>query len=102
DFVARPGYELHLDFHGRLDVSWHYTINDEGTILALKGEEHTHGVTAPDLGFGPWRASVVLARVTAREPYPIENRIAFQTFGVPDDDPAAALDLDDSKEMSHA
>ena len=102
DFLAPLGDEVHLDAHGRLDVSRHYTINDEGTIHVLNGEEHTHGVTAPDLGFGPWRASVVLARVTGREPYPIENRIAFQTFGVPDDDPAAALDLDDSKEMSHA
>src|SRR5699024_8256113 len=89
DFLAPLGDEVHLDAHGRLDVSRHYTINDEGTIHVLNGEEHTHGVTAPDLGFGPWRASVVLARVTGREPYPIENRIAFQTFGVPDDDPAA-------------
>src|SRR5699024_601653 len=102
DFLTPLGDEVHLDAHGRLDVSRHYTINDEGTIHVLNGEEHTHGVTAPDLGFGPWRASVVLARVTGREPYPIENRIALQTFGVPDDDPAAALDLDDSKEMSHA
>ncbi|WP_209323545.1 lysine N(6)-hydroxylase/L-ornithine N(5)-oxygenase family protein [Brevibacterium renqingii] len=102
DFLAPLGDEVRLDSHGRLDVSRHYTINDEGTIHVLNGEEHTHGVTAPDLGFGPWRASVVLAAVTGREPYPIENRIAFQTFGVPDDDPAAALDLDDSKEMSHA
>jgi lysine N6-hydroxylase len=49
----------------------------------LGTEEHTHGVTAPDLGFGAWRASTVLAAVTGREPYPIERRIAFQTFGLP-------------------
>ena len=33
------------------------------------------------LGFGAWRASVVLAAITGREPYPIERRIAFQSFG---------------------
>ncbi|UZD61523.1 lysine N(6)-hydroxylase/L-ornithine N(5)-oxygenase family protein [Brevibacterium sp. JSBI002] len=106
DFLSPLGDDIRLDSRGRLDVSRHYTINDEGTIHVLGGEEHTHGVTAPDLGFGPWRASVVLAAVTGREPYPIERTIAFQTFGVPADEsdavPDAALALDDSKEMSHA
>ncbi|MGC2940600.1 MULTISPECIES: lysine N(6)-hydroxylase/L-ornithine N(5)-oxygenase family protein [unclassified Brevibacterium] len=92
DFLSPLGDEVRLDSHGRLDVSRHYTINDEGTIHVLNGEEHTHGVTAPDLGFGPWRASVVLAEVTGREPYPIERTIAFQTFGVPaDESDASAL-----------
>lgn len=105
-FLSPLGDDIRLDSRGRLDVSRHYTINDEGTIHVLNGEEHTHGVTAPDLGFGPWRASVVLAAVTGREPYPIERTIAFQTFGVPADEsdavPDAAFALDDSKEMSHA
>lgn len=85
DFLAPLGDEVRRDAKGRLDVARHYTINDEGTIHVLNGEEHTHGVTAPDLGFGPWRASVVLSHVTGREPYPIEDTIAFQTFGIPDD-----------------
>ncbi|MDN5736848.1 MAG: SidA/IucD/PvdA family monooxygenase, partial [Brevibacterium aurantiacum] len=85
DFLAPLGDEIRLDAKGRLDVSRHYTVNDAGTIHVLNGEEHTHGVTAPDLGFGPWRASVVLSHVTGREPYPIEKTIAFQTFGIPDD-----------------
>ncbi|MGO0605058.1 lysine N(6)-hydroxylase/L-ornithine N(5)-oxygenase family protein [Brevibacterium linens] len=106
DFLSPLGDDIRLDSRGRLDVSRYYTINDEGTIHVVGGEEHTHGVTAPDLGFGPWRASVVLAAVTGREPYPIERTIAFQTFGVPADEsdavPDAAFALDDSKEMSHA
>ena len=106
DFLSPLGGDIRLDSRGRLDVSRHYTINDEGTIHVLNGEEHTHGVTAPDLGFGPWRASVVLAAVTGREPYPIERTIAFQTFGIPADESDAVSDaafaLDDSKEMSHA
>ncbi|WP_193096434.1 lysine N(6)-hydroxylase/L-ornithine N(5)-oxygenase family protein [Brevibacterium sp. FME17] len=84
-FLDGLGEEVRLDAKGRLDVSRHYTVNDAGTIHVLNGEEHTHGVTAPDLGFGPWRASVVLSHVTGREPYPVEKTIAFQTFGVPDD-----------------
>ncbi|WP_231442298.1 lysine N(6)-hydroxylase/L-ornithine N(5)-oxygenase family protein [Brevibacterium zhoupengii] len=84
DFLAPLGDEVRLDAKGRLDVSRHYTVNDTGTIHVLNGEEHTHGVTAPDLGFGPWRASVVLSHVTGREPYPIEKTIAFQTFGIPE------------------
>ncbi|SDS27863.1 lysine N6-hydroxylase [Brevibacterium siliguriense] len=129
DFLSPLGDDIRLDSRGRLDVSRHYTINDEGTIHVVGGEEHTHGVTAPDLGFGPWRASVVLAAVTGREPYPIERTIAFQTFGVPADESdasaltaadstdagsaagsidhdsaagSAAFALDDSKEMTHA
>ena len=47
------------------------------------GEEHTHGLTAPDLGFGPWRSSAILAAVCGRDVYPREQRIAFQEFGVP-------------------
>ncbi|HCG55527.1 MULTISPECIES: SidA/IucD/PvdA family monooxygenase [Brevibacterium] len=85
DFLTPLGEEVRLDAKDRLDVSRHYTVNDAGTIHVLNGEEHTHGVTAPDLGFGPWRASVVLSHVTGRVPYPIEKTIAFQTFGVPDD-----------------
>ena len=94
DFLAPLGNEIRLDAKGRLDVSRHYTVNEAGTIHVLNGEEHTHGVTAPDLGFGPWRASVVLSHVTGREPYPIEQKIAFQTFGVPDD---GALDTMDDQ-----
>ena len=59
-------------------------MDDDRRIHVVNGEEHTHGVTAPDLGFGAWRNSVILAHVTGREPYPIERRIAFQQFGLPD------------------
>lgn len=82
-FLAPIADRVRLDRRGRLDVSREYTIDDEGRLHVLNAEEHTHGVTAPDLGFGAWRASVVLAAITGREPYPIERRIAFQTFGAP-------------------
>lgn len=82
EFLA-PGL-VNLDARGRYAVARDYTVDDDGRIHVVNGEEHTHGVTAPDLGFGPWRNSVILANVTGREPYPVERRIAFQQFGLPD------------------
>ena len=47
-------------------------------------EEHTHGFVAPDLGMGAYRNSVIIAAMLGREVYPVEKRIAVQSFGVPD------------------
>jgi len=80
-FVA-PGL-LDLDELGRVDVARDYTAGAGGRLHVGGTEAHTHGVTAPDLGFAAWRNSVILAQVTGREPYPVEGRIAFQTFGLP-------------------
>ncbi|MCW1805233.1 lysine N(6)-hydroxylase/L-ornithine N(5)-oxygenase family protein [Brachybacterium squillarum] len=75
------GERVLRDEHGRPAPRRDYTLDADGRLHVLGTEEHTHGVTAPDLGFGAWRASVVLAAITGREPYPIERRIAFQSFG---------------------
>jgi lysine N6-hydroxylase len=83
DLLAPLGQRVRRDGAGRLDVARDYTVDDAGRLHVLGTEEHTHGVTAPDLGFGAWRASTVLAAVTGSEPYPIERHIAFQTFGLP-------------------
>jgi len=80
-FLA-PGL-VNLDARGRYAVARDYTVDDDRRIHVVGAEEHTHGVTAPDLGFGAWRNSVILANVTGREPYPVERRIAFQQFGLP-------------------
>ena len=56
-------------------------------MFVENAEEHTHGLTVPDLGFGAWRNSSILASITGREIYPLERRIAFQEFGVPADVP---------------
>ncbi|MEG3615953.1 lysine N(6)-hydroxylase/L-ornithine N(5)-oxygenase family protein [Isoptericola haloaureus] len=80
---------LLLDDQGRFAATQDYTVSSDARIHTLNGEEHSHGITAPDLGFGPWRNSVVLAKITGREPYPIERRIAFQQFGLPGGAPAS-------------
>jgi lysine N6-hydroxylase len=75
---------IRWDEHGRYDVSLDYAVDVNGDeIFVQNAEEHTHSLTAPDLGMGAYRNSVILAAVLGREVYPIERRIAFQEFGAP-------------------
>ncbi|WP_167002540.1 lysine N(6)-hydroxylase/L-ornithine N(5)-oxygenase family protein [Mumia sp. ZJ430] len=77
---------LAFDELGRFAVSRDYAVDGERRrVFVQNGEEHTHGITAPDLGFGAWRSSTILAAITGRDVYPIEQRIAFQEFGLPAD-----------------
>lgn len=88
-FLAPIADRLDHDVLGRLAVARDYSVDGgRGRVFVQNGEEHTHGLTAPDLGFGAWRNSSILASITGREVYPIERRIAFQDFGVPADVPA--------------
>ncbi|KLU11419.1 lysine N(6)-hydroxylase/L-ornithine N(5)-oxygenase family protein [Kocuria sp. SM24M-10] len=76
--------EIAWDAAGRYDVSRDYAIDRERSrIWVQNAEVHTHGLTAPDLGMGAYRNSVILRAVTGREVYPVEPAIAFQTFGIP-------------------
>lgn len=75
---------IRWDEQGRFDVSRHYTVDHgDREIFVQNAEEHTHGLSAPDLGMGAYRNSVIIAAMTGREVYPIEKQIAVQTFGVP-------------------
>ncbi|WP_424936988.1 MULTISPECIES: lysine N(6)-hydroxylase/L-ornithine N(5)-oxygenase family protein [Bacteria] len=83
-FLSGIADRLDRDLLGRLDVARDYSVDGgRGRVFVQNGEEHTHGLTAPDLGFGAWRNSSILASITGREVYPIERRIAFQEFGIP-------------------
>jgi len=74
-----------FDEDGRYVVSPTYSVDHAGEeIYVQNAEEHTHGLVAPDLGMGAFRNSVLIAALTGREVYPIEKRIAVQSFGVPD------------------
>ena len=84
DFVLGIRHLLDWDDTGRFAVARDYSIDGgRGRVFVQNAEEHTHGLTAPDLGFGAWRNSSILASITGREVYPVERRIAFQEFGVP-------------------
>ncbi len=76
---------IRWDAKGRYDVAASYAVDLEGDeIFVQNAEEHTHSLLAPDLGMGAYRNSVIIAAMTGREVYPVEKRIAVQTFGVPD------------------
>ncbi|WP_157551135.1 lysine N(6)-hydroxylase/L-ornithine N(5)-oxygenase family protein, partial [Nocardioides jensenii] len=73
------------DDRGRFVADENYAIDLHGTeIFVQNAEEHTHGFVAPDLGMGAYRNSVLIAAMLGREAYPVEKRIAFQEFGIPD------------------
>lgn len=76
---------IRFDERGRYDVAGDYSVDvDGGEIFVQNAEEHTHSLLAPDLGMGAYRNSVIIAAMLGREVYPVEKRIAVQTFGVPD------------------
>lgn len=73
------------DAEERYVASASYAVDHWGQeIFVQNAEEHTHGFVAPDLGMGAYRNSVIVAALTGREVYPVEKRIAVQSFGVPD------------------
>lgn len=84
-FLDGVADRIRRDSRGRYDVADDYSVDVAGgEIFVQNAEEHTHSLLAPDLGMGAYRNSVILAAMLGREPYPIEKRIAVQTFGVPD------------------
>ncbi|MEU1602921.1 lysine N(6)-hydroxylase/L-ornithine N(5)-oxygenase family protein [Micromonospora matsumotoense] len=84
EFLAPIHDRLRWDSHGRFDVARNYSIDHTGRGVFLQNAgTHTHSITSPDLGMGPYRNSWIIRELTGRAHYPIEDRIAFQEFGVP-------------------
>ncbi|MEE1621294.1 lysine N(6)-hydroxylase/L-ornithine N(5)-oxygenase family protein [Zafaria sp. J156] len=97
EFLAGIGERIRRLPDGRLDVDRGYSAGVHGDVLVQNAELHTHGFTAPDLGMGAYRNSVILNRLAGREHFAVERRIAFQEFGTPVDaapDPLESLDFD--------
>jgi lysine N6-hydroxylase len=85
DFLDPVRSRIRWDEHGRFLASPTFAVDHAGSeVFVQNAEEHTHGFVAPDLGMGAMRSSVILAQVLGREPYPVEKRIAFQEWGIPD------------------
>lgn len=84
-FLDGVADRIRRDERGRYDVAPDYSVDlDGGGIFVQNADEHQHSVVAPDLGMGAFRNSVIIAAMLGREAYPVEKRIAVQTFGVPD------------------
>nr|WP_314899522.1 SidA/IucD/PvdA family monooxygenase [uncultured Deefgea sp.] len=71
------------DEQGQFAVQRNYSIDPwAAEIFVQNAELHTHGLAAPDLTMACYRNSLILREVLGYSPYPIEQKVAFQTFGV--------------------
>lgn len=85
--------QLFLDSRGRIEPDRYHRANADGTVHVLNHGEHTHALTAPDLGMGPLRNAHILNRVVGVEQYRTEERTTFQSFGrLPQARPVPCLD----------
>ncbi|TDX26043.1 lysine N6-hydroxylase [Modicisalibacter xianhensis] len=85
-FLAPIASQIRRDSHGRFAVDRHYNIDrSHSRIFVQNAELHTHGLAAPDLGMACYRNACIIRELSGIEHYPIERRIAFQTFGAPDE-----------------
>jgi lysine N6-hydroxylase len=89
--ASRPAFltplldHLDLDDRGRYRVGRDYRVaaaDSIGPLYVQNAESHTHGVGAPDLGLGAWRAATILSSVTGRDLLPAHEG-AFTSFGAP-------------------
>ncbi|HEX5566124.1 MAG TPA: SidA/IucD/PvdA family monooxygenase [Streptomyces sp.] len=76
------------DDRGRYRVDGGYRValdpGVSGTLYVQNAEMHTHGVGAPDLTLGAWRAATILNAVAGRAVLPVPERAAWTTFGAPE------------------
>lgn len=83
DFVEGISNRIKWDDKERFDVARNYSIDtNENEIFVQNAELHTHGFVTPDLGMVAYRNSCIIKEMTGVEHYAIEKRIAFQQFGV--------------------
>ncbi len=80
------------DAKGRYRVDGRYRVALDpqvtGGLYVQNAEMHTHGVGAPDLTLGAWRAATILNAIAGREIQPVPSAVAFTTFGVPEEERA--------------
>ncbi|MBD3003831.1 MULTISPECIES: lysine N(6)-hydroxylase/L-ornithine N(5)-oxygenase family protein [unclassified Streptomyces] len=85
DFLDPLRDRINWDRHGNFDVARNYSIDITGREIFLQNASvHTHSITSPDLGMGPYRNSYIISELLGYEYYPIEKRIAFQEFSAPE------------------
>lgn len=86
DFLLPIAEQIAWDEQGRYRVDGEYRVTMEGSgageLYVQNAEMHTHGVGAPDLTLGAWRAATILNSVCGRTVHPASSSEAFTTFGV--------------------
>lgn len=87
-FLQPVADRLRFDAAGRLDVARDYSVDCAGGEIFVQNVGlHTHGLATPDLGMACYRNACILRSLTGRDVYPVETRIAFQQFGLPETAP---------------
>ncbi|MET9575570.1 lysine N(6)-hydroxylase/L-ornithine N(5)-oxygenase family protein [Streptomyces massasporeus] len=83
EFLAPVKDRLVYDSQGNFDVARNYAIDVTGRGIFLQNAGvHTHSITSPDLGMGPYRNAYIIRELLGSEYYPVEKSIAFQEFAV--------------------
>ncbi|MFD8804819.1 lysine N(6)-hydroxylase/L-ornithine N(5)-oxygenase family protein [Streptomyces sp. NPDC059597] len=83
EFLRPVRDRLRHDSRGNFDIARNYAIDVTGRGVFLQNAGvHTHSVTSPDLGMGPYRNASIIRDLLGREYYPVEKSIAFQEFAV--------------------
>ncbi|MEV7090914.1 SidA/IucD/PvdA family monooxygenase [Streptomyces sp. NPDC093085] len=87
DFLDGLAKLVEWDEHGRYRIDGAYRVALDrrvtGTLYVQNAELHTHGVGAPDLTLGAWRAATILNAVAGRTVLKVPDRAAWTTFGAP-------------------
>lgn len=84
-FVEGIASRIRWDEAGRFAVNRNYTVDhDASDIFVQNAGLNTHGFVTPDLGMVCYRNSCIIKSITGIEHYPIERKIAFQQFAVPE------------------
>ena len=98
DFLKPIRSRILYDKHNQFDVHRNYSIDAKaGEIFVQNAELNSHGFVSPDLGMACYRNSKIIKEISGIEYYPIEERIAFQDFGVPES-ATEISDMDAGKE----
>ncbi|MGN9756401.1 lysine N(6)-hydroxylase/L-ornithine N(5)-oxygenase family protein [Streptomyces sp. SD31] len=83
EFLKPVRDRLVYDSQGNYDVARNYAIDVTGRGVFLQNAGvHTHSITSPDLGMGPYRNAYIIRELLGTEYYPVEKTIAFQEFSV--------------------
>ena len=87
EFIEGISDRIQWDAKERFDVARNYSVDkNRNEIFVQNAELHTHGFVTPDLGMAAYRNSYIIKEMTGVEHYSIEQRIAFQQFGVHKDE----------------
>mgnify|MGYP003778687659 CR=1 FL=1 len=83
EFLRPVRDRLVYDSRGSFDVARNYAVDVTGRGIFLQNAGvHTHSITSPDLGMGPYRNAYIIRELLGTEYYPVEKTIAFQEFSV--------------------